>query len=335
MSDNFDKLLNNNLDVSENAIWESYPHILDILLIDRSSKKNIKWCTDDYSKYGKLYEQSEQIKAKLITGKYKNIIKPRVIKSVDEQKRRIKDKAEVFTPSWICNNQNNLIDKIWFGADDVFNKPNEFSWVTSKRVIFPKNKTFIDYINEDRIEITCGEAPYLCSRYDTTTGQYIKTHDRVGILDRKLRVVSENTNLKGEWVKLAKECYKSTYGYDYQGDNVLIARENLLITYIDFYRDKFSEDPKIEELENIAEIISWNIWQMDGIKFVIPESCHKDSNNQLSLFQDDILEDTECIGCQKNNIFKHNGIYCKIKDWKLNKEIRYVDLFKGKINGTI
>jgi hypothetical protein len=30
--------------------------------------------------------------------------------------------AEVFTPSWICNAQNNLIDNTWFGRDNVFNK---------------------------------------------------------------------------------------------------------------------------------------------------------------------------------------------------------------------
>ena len=30
--------------------------------------------------------------------------------------------AEVFTPSWICNAQNNLIDNAWFERKDVFNK---------------------------------------------------------------------------------------------------------------------------------------------------------------------------------------------------------------------
>lgn len=43
-----------------------------------------------------------------------------------------------------------------------------------------------------RLEISCGEAPYLVSRYDSVTGKTIKIKNRIGLLDRKLRIVSEN-----------------------------------------------------------------------------------------------------------------------------------------------
>ena len=54
---------------------------------------------------------------------------------------------------------------------------------------------------------------------------------RIGILDRKLRVVSENAATEDEWRKYATHAVQSTYGYEYQGDNLLLARVNLLLTY--------------------------------------------------------------------------------------------------------
>lgn len=67
----------------------------------------------------------------------------------------------------------------------------------------------------------------------------------------------------------------STYGYEWQGDNLILAREALLYTFIDYFRAKFGKDPLLKSLQNIAEVISWNIWQMDGLKGVIPNSCIK------------------------------------------------------------
>ncbi len=56
-----------------------------------------------------------------ITGDNGYIIMPRVQKDKLLQKNRSRDMAEVFTPSWICNAQNNLIDTAWFGRENVFN----------------------------------------------------------------------------------------------------------------------------------------------------------------------------------------------------------------------
>ena len=67
------------------------------------------------------YAYSAQIYPELITDKNGNIIRPRVAKTLEEQTARVKDKAEVFTPSWICNAQNNLVDSAWFGRTNVFN----------------------------------------------------------------------------------------------------------------------------------------------------------------------------------------------------------------------
>ena len=316
--------MNNNLiDVKENYIYHLDNELLEILLKDRSSGKNIIWATDNYASRGCGYQSFDQITVESITGHHGNVVKPRTEKSKKEQSERIRQKAEVFTPSWICNKQNNLVDNAWFGSENAFNNENEKTWISTKeKIVFPtvSGKSWEDYINDTRLEITCGEAPYLVSRYDTVTGEYIEIDSRIGLLDRKLRVLSENTESEEEWIRWATIAYQNIYGFDWQGDNVLLARENLLFTFIDYYKAKFNnEDPSIELLREIAEILSWNIWQMDGLKFVIPNSCKDVEIGQTSLF--DLSIKTEpCPGCENNDPFAHTGVKCKIIDWKADPE---------------
>ena len=101
------------IDIRENYIKCLDTELLSILLKDRSSGKNIIWATDIYSSKGASYDSSEPITVKLITGRFGKIIRPRIDKSQKEQKIRIKDKAEVFTPSWICNEMNNHLCDEW------------------------------------------------------------------------------------------------------------------------------------------------------------------------------------------------------------------------------
>jgi hypothetical protein len=131
------------------------------------------------------------------------------------------------------------------------------------------------YISEVRLEITCWEAPYIASRYDTTTGKFIEVVDRIWILDRKLRVVNENTDTEENWLSATEIAYKSIYAYEYHWDSLLLAREAILYTFIDNFFIKFNKHPDIENIKNIANIISWNIWQMDGLKWIIPNEANE------------------------------------------------------------
>ena len=242
--------------------------ILEILLIDRTTNRNIIWGTDDYENLGKDYYSHFPILLHLITGENSNIIQPRVWKTREKQGNRKKEKAEVFTPSWICNVQNNLVDNAWFGRKNIFNIEKEKSWeVMENKINFPKkkNKTWQKYVDENRLEITCGEAPYLVSRYDTVSGKPIELNERIGILDRKMRIVNENTNNEKEWLKWSERAFQSTYGFEFQGDSLLIARENILASYCDYIEYKLQREPTEFELLKIAKIISWNLWQMDGL----------------------------------------------------------------------
>ena len=226
------------VDIKENRILALDSTLLNILLKDNSSGKNIIWATDDYTQYDETYTKDRQITVFSVTGKNGTIIKPRVEKTKQEQLTRVRDKAEVFTPSWICNKQNNLVDNAWFGRENVFNVEQEKTWTaTQEKITFPTEdgKTWQDYVKANRLEISCGEAPYLASRYDTVSGNTIPVKERIGLLDRKLRVVSENVDDEQEWYEWAKQAVKSVYGYEWQGDNVLLARENLLFTFSDYY----------------------------------------------------------------------------------------------------
>jgi hypothetical protein len=312
------------IDIKESQILQYDEELLKILLVDRSSNENIIWATDNYTDLGPEYAPQAHITISSITRDDVHVIQPRVKKSKAVQEYRSKDKAEVFTPSWICNKQNNLIDNAYFGRSGVFNEETEDGWISTNKVEFLESENWQDYIKEKRLEITCGEAPYIVSRYDATTGELIAPLNRVGILDRKFRVIHENTEQMTfqTWFKWIKLALQSTYGYEWQGDNLLLARENILLTYIDFYQLKFNGSfPSNRSILEVAEIISWNIWQMDGIKMVIPDTCGDREmivkDNQLSLFDEpeERIEVVPCPGCKTNNPHIHNGIQCKIMNW--------------------
>jgi hypothetical protein len=313
---------------------------LEALLRDHTTQQNIFWATNNYSELGESYAFSTPILPELITGINGNIIMPRVQKDKELQQSRVRDMAEVFTPSWICNAQNNLIDNAWFGRENVFNteitKANgSHNWkVNAEKITFPEGKTWKHYVRDTRLEMTCGEAPYITSRYDTTTGEFIPVEKRIGMLDRKLRVINENVDKSGEWFEAAQTAYENTYAFEWQGDSLLLAREAMLYTFIENYELKFGKQPLLKSIKYIAYIISWNVWQMDGLKGVVPNSCGAKKDDQLQLFGEQ--EEKPCEGCKTDNIHKHNGTYCLIKDWsnkdlesgKKGRKLRFVDMIK-------
>lgn len=320
------------VDTSETWLWEAYPDAFRKLLVDHTSKRNIIWATDSYVNLGEGYQFDDEITPEKIIGEHGLIIRPRALKDRYEQIRRVKDKAEVFTPSWICNAQNNLIDDAWFGRSGVFNEEittdkGTHTWIpTEAKIEFSdeKGKTWKDYVRDMRLEITCGEAPYLVSRYDAVTGEPISDLNmRIGLLDRKLRVVSENTETSGEWIEWAKTALECTYGYEWQGDNLLLAREALMLTVLDYYRDKFGKEMPKQSIPGLAYIISWNIFQMDGLKYVLPDSCawrfkNNRRDGQFGAMFDEVDDDNNkiCEACQGIPGKEHIGFYAKVRDWK-------------------
>ena len=329
-------------DIIETTLLEDYPDAFVQLLLDRTTRENIFWATRDYEQLGEGYKYHNYIMPERITGDYGCVIMPRVKKDELLQQSRIREKAEVFTPSWVCNAQNNLIDDAWFGRSQVFNREVQHpdgsrGWeVNPEPVSFPEGKSWQQYIREPRLEIACGEAPYVTSRYDTVTGAFIPIEQRIGFLDRKLRVADENTEHSGTWLKAAQAAYMSSYAYEWQGDNLLLAREAMLATFIENYEMKFGRKPLKRSIDYIAYIISWNVWQMDGMKGVVPDSCTSRVKKVTDLFNKIKTQTLPCEGCQNQDIHKHNGTYCIIKDWKKRnlktrrkgRPLKFIDLIK-------
>src|SRR5699024_12282889 len=127
--------------------------LLSILLKDRTTGKNIIWATNDYIQLGEIYKAENEINLNIVNGGSEKFIRLRITKSFEKQNNRTRDKAEVFTPSWVCNHQNNLTDEQWFGRKDVFNKTKEKGWIKKKKykdIINNRSKTRYDYINNIR-----------------------------------------------------------------------------------------------------------------------------------------------------------------------------------------
>lgn len=255
----------------------------------------------------------------LFSGFRAGIIQPRTQRSREDQATRTRQKAEVFTPIWICNQMNNTCDEEWFGRKDVFNIQTGTERTTvDETVVFPEKKKWTDYIDSRRLEITCGEAPFLVSRYDASTGEVIPIKDRIGILDRKLRIVNENTQAEEGWLKWTIRAFQSVYGYEYQGDSLLIARANLVNTYTEYLDDRWHRKATKQELSKIANIIAWNLWQMDGLTDAVPGGAPVEEFYQLTLF--DIMEPGE---------HPEPSVRCRIFDWRADRSLLYSDMKRG------
>lgn len=234
--------------------------ITEILLKDQTTGKNILWAN---AEFGNKQIDSAQVE----------LIKPRHEKIREHQKQRTRDRAEIFTPPEVCKIQNDLLDN------------PRLSWT--------------DYIDAKFLEITCGEAPYLVNRYNAVTGEPVPIAERVGLLDRKLRVVNKETSTLKDWMEYATRAVQSVYGYEFQGDNLYLARRNIFETVKDYYAEKFQRKPPDDFLREVAQIISWNLWQMDGLTYSPP-----------------FMEGANLFG----------GANCKIMNWKTGKPFEFREL---------
>lgn len=296
--------------------------LLNKVLIDKTTRKNILWATDAYKELGKTYNRDREITQDLITGRNADVIKTRARKAMEQQSLRTKQHAEVFTPLWIVKKMNDHADEVWFDHADVFFQGNE----PTEHIKFPPEKTWQQYVDSRRMEITCGEGPYLATRYDVESGEAIPIENRIGILDRKLRIVNEYTTGEEDWLKWAYRALEATYGYEFQGDNVLIARVNLLMTFEEYLLARLKRRPTLSEYFQAANIIAWNIWQMDGLAGTIPYCRAEDEYTQLSMFDEPDLEEQ----IQKA---KNEQPHCQIFNWRKRESLEYLTLQEGRNMG--
>ena len=293
--------------------------LLNKLLFDKTTKRNILWATDAYKNLGTDFGRDKEIKVPLITGRNSFVIKNRARKALEQQTERVKQHGEVFTPFWVCKKMINCADKNWFSTPDVFFSCN----APTPKINFTSKRSWKHYVDSRRLEIACGEAPFLVSRYDVLTGEILPIENRTGMLDRKLRAVNENTADETEWLKWVVRAFQATYGYEFQGDNLLIARINLLMTFEEYLYKRWRRKPTEAEYRTITNIIAWNIWQMDGLTGKIPY-CAAQNFLEVSLF--DNLE--PCFLQPQLNMQPP----CRIYDWRRDNSLEFLNVNKGGRN---
>lgn len=280
------------VDISESELAKDSKSLLQILLKDRTTKRNIVWASPSYEGLGKPFCADQPIKMNLIVGPYDSIIQPRVEKDKRNQDIRTRKRAEVFTPPWLVDKQVKIVE-------------SEIG-----------NLDFERYIRLRWLELACGEAPYMVTRYDSISGTVIPIPERVGFVDRKLQSICESIDSEKDFIKWAKKAYQSSYGYELQGDSLLLARENLLLSFYEYYQYKFDKEPELKVAKDIAKIISYNVVQMNGITKRTPYSAQTDEGVQLNLFDVVSIEESE-------------DIETSIKHWDSKTIVRVNDMHKG------
>lgn len=213
--------------------------LLPALLEDKSSGRNIIWATDSYAALGQGFLRLDEITADLPHCFLPKL--ERLRRQAGEERTR--RHGEVFTPPAICR------------------KMCDYA-----RAELPKD--WRAFVGSLILEPACGHAPFLCTWESRENG--LPLPRRPGLLDRKLRLVSEYAASRAEWLQLAFLAYESSYAYEFQGDNLLVARIRLLRRFEEEHLARWRELPGRAEYARLLEILAWNVWQMDGLTGTTP-----------------------------------------------------------------
>ena len=119
-----------------------------------------------------------------------------------------------------------------------------------------------------------------------------------------MQAINKNVDDKREWTKWTDRAFKCAYGYEFQGDNLFIARVNVLRCFVDYYRDKWNEMPTKDTILKMINIITWNFWQMDGLK----DTIRVDDSGMISDWGSSASKASEEIINQLSEIIKNSSV---------------------------
>ena len=269
------------IDIQKDIRELSVMGLMEKLLADKTTGRHILWATDAYETEGEAYGRGREIELAEIS-----LVKTRARKAAEQQSSRTRRHGEVFTPRWVCDFMNDALDRDWFGVEKM--EPDVWEDLDALFLQKKGHKTprWQRYVDSRRLEITCGEAPYLAERYDVSTGEEIEVSSRRGLLDRKLLAISHFTETREDWQHWALRAVEATYGYEFQGDNLLIARVNIMKTVMEHYFSKWEEAAPASFLRKLTNKVAWNLWQMDGLSGRIPYCAEDPEGVDLFSFGD-------------------------------------------------
>lgn len=261
--------------------------LLRTLLSDFTTRKPIRWASEGVSDLGAGFGRWDTLTpARVRKALKRGFLRPRAAKRAEERLARVRVYGEVFTPAGVCKRMTDVADESWLlrATASEETPPSDLFLclpVAPTPLRFCAGRAWQDYVRRRCLEIACGEAPFLTARYDVATGETLPWALRYGLLDRKLRALPICLNRQA-WHLWARRAYAATYGYEYQGDNLFLARCNLLLTFEEAHRMRWREGPSREALQAIAETIARNLWQMDGLTGATPGETPADEGDFFS-----------------------------------------------------
>lgn len=240
--------------------------------------RNIVWATQDYEDLG--IHADQQITLDVLNAN-PGLIAQRTTKARDAQAVRTKKRAEIFTPAWLVNFQNDVVDHAWSAGHEPYDDAIPDASAGIVRPLRPTLPAFDDvsgkawenYVDRRVLEVACGEAPYLTSRYDATTGEPIALGGRVGFFDRKLAAIPISLGDEAATLNWALRALRATFGFELQGDSLLLARLNLLASFDEATSALLGRSLVADDLTEAAHVIAQNVWQMDGLTLKSPSGA--------------------------------------------------------------
>ena len=124
-------------------------------------------------------------------------------------------------------------------------------------------------------------------------------------------MVGENTDTELAWITWAAQAVEATYGYEFQGDSLLIARLNVLMTVRDFMEDRFGQTLTEKQFGRLIQTVVWNLWQMDGLTDRIPFAAEEEPDMGGLLFG--MMQEQE-------------NTDCRIYDWRTGLDVPFYKL---------
>ena len=91
------------------------------------------------------------------------------------------------------------------------------------------------------------------------------------------------------------------------------------MTFFEYVEYVWDRQPTDKELKPIINIVTWNIWQMDGLTGTIPFKKAQEQHQQLDMFSMMGFDD-------ESKAEEEPQPLCRIFDWRSNKSITYMSM---------
>ena len=192
------------------------------------------------------------------------------------------------------NRKLNSLDAAWFGHEPAFNTESASGWQTlSEPVAFDDPFHWKKYVIRPVFLFQAGRGQALVFRPFALGAQPMPYEKRMGILDRRLRIISENTREESEWLRWAESALQSLYGTDSSPLSIFQARLSAIMAVREAYAQRFGAQLPVREEKYMVTTLCWNLFQMDpvtGCSFPVEE---KPAPVQLSLFETPAAQSSE------------------------------------------